>query len=101
MQVTAENISDTFCLLSLFIDISLVAESSKPKLTNMLKYPIMDNEKFTNPKFSIPKTLTKYGKVIKGNTIFTPCNTDRDKKFSIRLLLSFDLFFNFSLYDTL
>jgi hypothetical protein len=44
----------------------------------------------TNPKLSIPKTLTRYGKVINGNIMFMPCNNDRDKKFSIRLFLSFD-----------
>jgi hypothetical protein len=59
MSITVENILDTFSILSLFIDISRVAESSNPKLTKILKYIIIEKEKFTNPKFSAPSTRTK------------------------------------------
>jgi hypothetical protein len=59
INITEEKISETLCLSSLLRDISRVADNSKPKLTKILKYIIIDNEKLSSPKFSTPKTLTK------------------------------------------
>ena len=63
----AEKISERSFLLFLAKEISLVPLKLKPKSTKTVKKTANDCANITSPNFSVPKVLTKKGRINNGS----------------------------------
>jgi hypothetical protein len=72
----------TVSSLSRFSEMNFVPESPNPKVLIKIQYCAMTSTKEYLPKLSGPITLTRYGKLIRGNKKLIPLRTEREKKLS-------------------